>query len=198
MAGIIRKNYGVWIALAAVFTAVVLAVFVFSLVALVRSVSQPRIPIENGGLVTKYASGTFRIFLEDNMPPTLNSHPFTFTNTANQARITSQPPTRVITYSINSLIVNNEVRRGTFGRLVATVELEAGTYIVEFPRWDGPGIFVWAGGMPGALVILRLAASGLALNVLIVGLIIFIHDQREQKKRALEAAALTSNMQLNL
>ena len=199
MERIIRKNYGMWIAIVAVLIAVALVVSVVLIIALHRAVSQPRIPIENGVLVTKYASGTFHIFLEDSAPPTLNSHPFTFINTETQARVFSRPPTITRTYSLNAMTVGGEVRRGTFGRIVATVQLEAGTYIVEFPRIAGTGVFVWGNDVFRTIVTIGIpmAAVAIVLSLSIPGLLILIDDRREQKKRQLEDAALTGNMQVD-
>ena len=179
----IRKNLRLWIVITALPAAALLVILIVSVVSFFHAIVQPRIPLESGGLVTKYEGGTFRIFLEDSMPPTLSSYPFTFTNTVTQNRVVSSPPARADTLTLGQVVVDGEIVSGTFLKLVAVVELEAGTYIIRYPAWIGSGFFVWGDNIPSTFTVFRLIVTGNAFLLLAIGLIIMTHDYREQKKR---------------
>jgi len=102
--------------------------------------------LKNGMMVEITEYGIYEIFFEDSTIPTLISYKFTFTNTENQNIIysyTSDKPS----YAYERKIKNREgikaLDKTVFGRSVALVELEAGRYIVRYPKWTKSGNFVW-------------------------------------------------------
>ena len=155
-----------------IITGTVLAISVIIMIALIISFirhpifNEPRVQLVNGEIIHVYETQTFQIFIEDYLPPTLEFYEFTFIDTENQNRITSLPPANTITYSIGSVVVQGEIISGRFGSIVALAELEPGSYIVEFPVWEGPGIFVW--GDDGFWVIVLFAIQLLGISIVFI------------------------------
>ena len=106
------------------------------------------IPFENFERVHIEESGTFHIFIEDYSPPTLSSHSFIFTNVANQAQTISRIPNMSVNYT-PGVFRSYDIISDRYGRLVAIVDLQSGMYIVEFPPYEGSGIFVWGYDLNG-------------------------------------------------
>jgi len=109
--------------------------------------TEPAIQLVNGEVVHITESKTFEIFIEDSDVPTLMRYDFTFTNIENQNIITSYVPNRVSTYELNAVRVGDEVVRGRFGRLIALVDFEPGSYEIYFTPFEGSGIFIWGTGV---------------------------------------------------
>ena len=162
----IRRNGDIKQALTVtgILAAIVLIPLIVTGVSIWHMFTQPRVQLENGGQIHITASQTFEIFLEDSFPPTLNSYDFTFINTENQDRINSYAPTIVSTYSIGSVIVNGVPVRGRFGKLVALVDLEPGSYIIEYSPWEGSGVFVWGFYTTGGMFLL---VAGFSISVVV-------------------------------
>jgi len=181
----LRKYINPLIIISGGLSVVAAAFFIAMIISFVRDpiLTQPAEQLENGGIVYITESRTFQIFLEDNAPPTLNSHSFTFINTENQNRIYSRTTNRTSTYAIGAVTINNVSVRGRFGRLVALVDLEEGSYIVEFSPWEGSGVFVWGFNLLGAIFrfIVQVFISGGVLVALSATFMFLIVKRRDYK-----------------
>jgi len=192
-----RKKLRVQMIVAGVLALVALAVAIFMMLpsfisSFTQLPTQIRTTLENGGLVEVAESRTFEIFFEESAPLTLSSYELTFINTIDQSRITSYAPDRTARYSVGLVgIVNGVPVSGTFGTLVALVDLEAGIYIVEYQPLESIGTFVFRtieGGMDYADFpdIPRLMLRLLPVTIVFwASLIIFIvlHGKLEKAER---------------
>lgn len=129
------KNSKIWLivsgGLAGIFIILAVSAFV-SYIGNAFSVT-PSQMLTDGAVVHVEQRGTYRIFIEDIVPPLLSRHDFTFINTVTGERVESIAPDGNMTYTAG----------GIQGRLVANVTLEPGSYVVEFEPWEGGGVFVW-------------------------------------------------------
>jgi len=141
----IKEKLHLWTVITGVLASIALMAIAVAILSFIRDpiFTQPRVELENGGRVYITESRTHEIFLEDSAPPTLGVYVFIFTNTETQEIIASHAPNRTVTYSMNTLVINGEIVRGTWGRLVALVDLEVGSYIITYHPWEGSGTFVW-------------------------------------------------------
>ena len=168
-----KENMRTKLIIIGVLFVVVAVLTVNATVSFFSEIKQPRIELENKSMISITANRTYEIYLEDTQPPTLISYDFTFTDTENQNRITSYAPNSTSTYSVGSVIVNDEIVRGAFGRLVALVDLEEGNYVVEYQPLEGSGLFVWGNDMFTIVFrfivkILGLSIAGCALLVMFI------------------------------
>ncbi|MCL2236167.1 MAG: hypothetical protein FWB98_06990 [Defluviitaleaceae bacterium] len=91
-------------------------------------------PLESGEIITIERGGNFHIYFEDTAPPPHGMfHIFTFTNTSTGEVIRNQP--RGENWFVRYNIGNRQ------GERIATVELPAGQYILEFAPLQSSGIF---------------------------------------------------------
>jgi len=135
--------------------------------------TEPRDILENGSIVHIEESRTHQIFLEDRITPVLLSHDFAFVNTQTGERITSRPPMSSTTYTFG----------GVSGRLVALVDLDTGSYVIEFAPWGGSGDFVWGFGIGGAITafVLQVVGLSLALMFSLTGFVILLVLRKSNK-----------------
>jgi hypothetical protein len=116
-------------------------------VMLVFGILAERVELWDGGAVYVTRGGTHHIYLEDNTPPSMNNRNFVFVSTATGARYYSMSPRMNMTYAVGSVVINNQVRSGTFGRRVATVTLPSGEYTIQTDQWN-PAMGVFRLGSP--------------------------------------------------
>ena len=138
----------------------------------------------NGGVVHIYTNQVRTIFLEDSLPPPNVRHDFVFTHTETGRRVYSTIPRVNRTYSVGSVEINNEIRGGTFGRSVASVELDVGSYYVFFENFGGSGEFVWDGRLNDmGRHIMQFSLTFAPFFLLLVGFIILIFDRKRARER---------------
>ena len=179
------KRMSIWGIILGVLTASALVTILLLTVLIDQEARQPRVRIENGSVIHIEESRTLHIYLEDTAPPTLDSHEFVFTNIDNQSRIYSYTPNFTRAYAQNGVIVNDIPVSGTFGSLVAIVELEAGSYIIEYSVLEDSGVFVWGSYLNMSFFII-LVGSILGCFALLVGFIVMLVTlliKREELKR---------------
>jgi len=139
--------------------------------------------LKHGEIVYITASGTFNIFIEDQIP-TLDRYEFTFTNIETYEKIVSYNPVRNFPHSTNAVEVNSVAEYERFGSVVAMVDLELGNYLVEYVLWDGSGVFVLRNDMGSTMIrfIVQVTISIIALGGFSLAFIFLFHRWMELKK----------------
>ena len=135
-------TFGVLGSAAFVVIVIILSMGLASLFSMSFRVLQPREPLVNGVVVYVERGGRHRIYIEDYLPPPVIRHEFVFINEESGDRVYSRESGN-FNYSLGAVRVNNVYVRGTFGRLVAVVDLEPGRWMVEYRPFDYFGEFVW-------------------------------------------------------
>ena len=180
------KNFGFWAIISGLFAVVFIAAFVITTINFVLNISvSEREFLISGSTIHISESGNQHIYIEDAAPPTLNFHRFTFTDTATGSVFVSTPPAFPSTYSLDSLIMRGEVIRGTFGRIVSSVHLDEGYYIIDFEPYAGTGSFVLNVDLfvDAGPFVFRIVAISLGLCASIGGLVVFLVLRSHRKAK---------------
>jgi len=139
-------------------------------------------PIVSGQIVNIETSRVHHIIIEDSSPSTLMSHAFIFTHTETGQRHYSFEPLGGYFYAIRSVTASRERSGDHFGHMVARVELEAGSYVVEFDQHQGTGHFL-IGHIIGAETTIMHIVRILILCVIFVALLLMFLLSYERYKK---------------
>ena len=129
------KKLGFWAAILGTLAAMSAIGLIVLIISFVQDTStNERQILASGDIVYATESRRHNTFIEDTSPTTLLSHDFILTNTATGHVIHSRPSAA---FSTNYTISN------VHGSTIVVVDLDAGSYVIEFAPLESNGRFVW-------------------------------------------------------
>lgn len=153
-------------------------------------IAPDRAIVQSGDIVVVDESRLHRIFVEAERLPPIGRHDFTLTNTVNGNVFHSRPVSGLSSFNYNNLVDIGEdgTRRFVSGTAVADINLEPGTYVIEFAPlpfgvdivWDY-NIFGDIMGTTTSFVVWVSVLSALS-TIALAGIIVFAIKMAQAKK----------------
>jgi len=190
----IKRNLHAIIVMLGLILVMIIIAGIISVTLFYQTVTEFGLLIENGSIVRIHESGSHSIFIEDYVPPTLTDYDFIFSNIESNDITFSVIADSDMTYSVGAVTINDEIAMGRFGRLIAHVDLEEGSYLVEYREWDGTGTFVIEKDRLNTMFwfIIQVLFLSLAFIVFTVMLIVSTVKYKHYKKQQLETISANS------